>query len=136
MDECIRLLEAHPLLTLIGADSQPALALGARLMNEFAEGIWLVELELVEDPAGVLPTVTHSLAIAENPQRAPAVTLIEYLREKNILLILNHCDRLLNACSQLTATILENCPDVSILATSRAPLNVRGEVCYRSFTTH
>ena len=121
------------MLTLLGGQGNPALAIAARIMDDFSDGVWWVELESLNDPSGVLPTVTETLGIASPPDRSLTISLIEYLREKNILLILNHCDQVSNACAQLAGTILETCPDVRILACTRSgqPLNLRNETCFQ-----
>jgi non-specific serine/threonine protein kinase len=93
--------------------------------------VWWVELGQLSNPAFAPEAVAARLGIHKDPHRSLIVSIIEYLREKNLLLILSHCDHLLNACAQLTETILRICPDVRILVLSDQPLNFRGEICYR-----
>lgn len=133
--QVIQLLEASRLVTLLnhGADaSSLALAVGAQLTDQFADGVWLAQLESVAGPGMVLQTVASILGARENPSRPLTVSLIETLREKNLLLLLDHCELFPGACVQLVETILSSCPDLHILATSRQPLNVSAEVCYRT----
>lgn len=124
------LLESNPLVTLLGDDEELAHAVGRQLVPEFSDGVWLVDLGQLGDPALVAETVAESLGISKDPRRSLIVSLIEYLREKSVLLILNHCDHLLGACAQLVETILRVCPDVRILAVSHDPLDVVGESSY------
>lgn len=126
-----QLFESSPLVTLLNCEDALALAVGAQLTNQFADGAWLVNLELVSEPTMVLQTVASILGIQENPNRPLTVSLIESLREKNLLLLLGHCELFPAACAQLTETILSACPDVRILATSQQPLNISDEKCYR-----
>jgi non-specific serine/threonine protein kinase len=75
-------------------------------------------------------TVAFTLGIRPDSGHSLIVSLIEELREKNLLLLFNHCEHVLGACAQLAETILRTCPDVRILATSQQPLNVSIEKCY------
>jgi len=129
-----RLLEASRLVILLGVPvvsrTLLALACGARLTDQFSDGVWLVELKGL-DAAAVPQTVAVVLSVPAEPSRALTVSLMEYLSEKNLLLILDHCDHLIGACAQLAETILQTCPEVRVLATSLAPLNISGETCYR-----
>ncbi|HET9911235.1 MAG TPA: protein kinase [Anaerolineales bacterium] len=127
--QAIQLLESHQLVTMLGADASLALAIGAQLADQFADGAWYVDLQTLDDPGLVLETVVSVLGVCKNPQRPLAVTLVEYLREKNLLFLLNHCDHLQGACAQLAETILHACPDVRILATSHKSLNIPAEKC-------
>ena len=124
------LLESNRLVTLLGPDDNLALAVGAQLQTQFPDGVWWVELEKVNEPAFVLQTVAAVLGIPGDPRRALTVSLIEALRERNLLLILNHCGQLQGACAQLAETILRTCPEVHILATSHQPLDVPAEKCH------
>jgi len=129
-----QLLESSRLVTLLGEGSGKtllALATGAKLMEEFSDGIWLVELASVTDPALVPATIASLLQVEEKSDRTLIRSLIEYLSEKNLLFILDQCDHLLRACAQLAETILQTCPQVRILATSRKPLNISGEEGFR-----
>jgi non-specific serine/threonine protein kinase len=124
------LLESSPLVTLLGDDEMLAIATGKQLLHEFSDGVWWVDLGGLNNPALVAETVAASLGIGKDTRRSLIVSLIEYLREKNLLLILNHCDHVLEACTQLAETVLRVCPDVQILAVSHELLNVAGEVSY------
>ena len=124
------LFETSHLVTILGDNEALALATGAQLRQHFPDGVWFLNMASLDDPASVLPAIASMLCVRENSQRALAVSLIECLREKHLLLLLNRCDHLLDACAQLAETILRSCPEVYILATSQQTLNIPGETCY------
>ena len=123
----IQQLESSKLITLSNDDESLAMAVGSQLVDQFNDGVWWVRLDAIQEPAMVLPTVLAVLGVNANPNRSPAVLLIEFLREKNLLLILGRCNHLAGACAQIAATILSSCPDVRILALSQQPLNIPEE---------
>ena len=106
------------------------MAIGSQLANQFSDGVWWVELESVSDPAKVLETVSSELGIHQALQRSLTVSLVEHLREKDLLLIFSHCDQVRPACAQLVETILRSCPDVHILATSDQAFDISLEKCH------
>jgi serine/threonine protein kinase len=128
--EVKHLLESNQLVTILGDGETLALTIGAQLADDFADGVWWVEMESVEDPTRLVEKVALDLRIRQDQDRPLTVLVIEHLREKNLLLLLSHCDRLLGAVAQLAETILRTCPDVRILATSQQPLNVSVEKRY------
>ncbi|MDD2921169.1 MAG: protein kinase [Anaerolineales bacterium] len=127
-----QLIESNRLVTLLGDGGELALAVGAQLTDQFSDGVWLAELESLTDPKLALQTVASLFGAGEDSNRPLTVSLIESLREKNLLLLLNHCDHVIFACAQLAETILRSCGEARILATSRQPLNIPAEKCYRS----
>jgi serine/threonine protein kinase len=129
--QIIHLLESNQLVTLLDDDETLALATGAQLTDQFTDGAWLVQLESVGEPQMVPHAVASMFGVHENPHRPLLLLLIESLREKKLLLLLNHCTHLTSACGQLAETIIRACPEVYILATSRLPLNVAAEKCFR-----
>jgi predicted ATPase len=96
----------------------------------FPDGVWLVELAPVSDAGLVADTVATALGI---PASASAAweKLTGYLHARNLLLILDNCEHLIAACAELVETLLEDCPRLHLLATSREALNVPGEVAWR-----
>jgi len=129
--QVIQLLESNPLVTRLDDDESLAVAVGAQLIDRFTDGVWLVRLESVADPAKVLEAVAAVLGVPEDSNRSLAFSMIETLREKIRLLLLSHCVHLPAACAQLAETILRACPEVYILATSHQPLNTSSGKCYR-----
>jgi len=120
----IQLLADHSLVTLAGNDPSLALSAASHLAAQFPDGIWVVELEQISEPAGVFPAVFFTFSLNANPNRPPLITLIEFLREKNLLLLLTHCGHVSGACAQLAGAVLQACPDVRILAVSAKAFNL------------
>lgn len=135
IEQVKRLLESNRMVTLLSDESagktQLAVAIGVGLTDQFADGVWLVSLASCGEPAAVPQIVATVLGVRGDARRALTVSLVEYLREKSALLILDHCDHLIGACAQLAETILRMCPAVRFLATSGQPLNIPGEAGYR-----
>src|SRR5205085_11471940 len=89
------------------------------------------ELAPLADPALVPQTVASALGVREEPGRALTETLVEYLRGKQVLLILDNCEHVLAACAQLADALLRACPSLRLLASSREGLGSGGEQTYR-----
>jgi len=122
------------LLTLTGSGgagkTRLALQVAADLVDAFPDGVWLVELTPLSDPALVTQTVATTLGVREE-QRPLLQTLLDYLKPKALLLVLDNCEHVLSATADLTQTLLRFCPSLRVLATSQEPLGVAGEVTYR-----
>jgi predicted ATPase/DNA-binding SARP family transcriptional activator len=134
--ELIRLLKSESvrLVTITGAGGMGKTRLALQVANEvmpvFAQGVWLVDFNVLTDPALVEQVVANALGIRAN-LGAPYEELLAYhLRSRALLLVLDNCDRLVEACAHLAVSLLKACPDLSILATSREVLGVEGEVLY------
>ena len=119
------------LLTLTGSGgggkTRLALQAAADLLEHYPDGVWLVEMAPLSDPALVAPTVAAVLGIREQPGRTVTESLAEYLKPRTLLLILDTCEHLVEGCAPLADALLRTCPSLRILATSRAPLGVAGE---------
>jgi predicted ATPase/DNA-binding XRE family transcriptional regulator len=129
-------LAGHRLVTLIGAGgigkTRLSQHVASQLLGEYANGVWLVELASLNDPALVPQTVAAVFGIQQGTTiRAMVETLIHFLRAKTVLLILDNCEHLLDACAQLADKLLKNCPNLKILATSREALGIIGEALYQ-----
>jgi predicted ATPase/class 3 adenylate cyclase len=124
-------LQTTRLLTLTGpggsGKTRLALHLAADLLERFPDGVWLVELAPVTDPASVAPTVAAVAHIGERPGSSALETITEWLRSRRALLVQDNCEHLIAACADLADTLLRSCPMVTIIATSREGLNVPGE---------
>jgi non-specific serine/threonine protein kinase len=123
------------LLTLTGAGGcgKTRLAIEVARSDDLSrdyDGVWFVALASFSDPALVPQQVATALNVREQPNQSLLTTLINYLRDKHILLILDNCEHLLDACAQLADALLRACPDIYILATSREALNIEGEQTY------
>jgi tetratricopeptide (TPR) repeat protein len=108
-----------------------AMQAGAELLEAYPDGVWLVELAPLADDALVAQTVAAKLGLQEEPGRTLLQTLQEYLRGRTLLLVLDNCEHLVDACAQLATSLLRTCPNLRLLATSREPLNIAGETIWR-----
>jgi DNA-binding SARP family transcriptional activator len=119
------------LLTLAGAGGSGKTRLAIRLANEmqskFSNGVWWIELGVLVDPELVPQAAAKVLSVREAPHQALSETLTNALRSKQILLVLDCCEHLLDACALLADHLLKACLDLKILATSREVLGVAGE---------
>jgi predicted ATPase/class 3 adenylate cyclase len=129
------LLASARLLTLTGAGgagkTRLALQVAADLIDEFPDGVWLIELAPLTDPALIPQTVASVLGLREAAGQSLMAMLSDYLRAKTTLLILDNCEHLIDACAKFADTILHAAPKVKLLATSREALGIAGETAYR-----
>jgi predicted ATPase/class 3 adenylate cyclase len=143
LTEAKRLLASTHLLTLTGAGgcgkTRLALQVAAELLDApdpgadmpCPDGAWLVELAALSDPTLVPQTVASVFGVREEPHRSLTATLADALRPRTLLLVLDNCEHLLPACAGLAETLLQHCPRLRILATSREGLRIAGETTYR-----
>ena len=121
---------ATRLLTLTGpggvGKTRLALAVAAELAGDFADGAAFVELAPVADPSLVASTVAQALGVRPAGAESPAAALVRALRGRRLLLVLDNFEHVLPA-APLVAELLAACPELTVLATSRAPLRLRGE---------
>ncbi len=135
--EVKQLLLNTRLLTLTGpggtGKTRLSLQLAAEVLDtkQFPDGVWLVELAPLADPTLVTQTIASTLGIREQPGRTILDALMDYVRAKTILLILDNCEHLIEACAQITDSLLRAAPRLKILATSRESLGITGETAYR-----
>jgi non-specific serine/threonine protein kinase len=127
------LLGTARLVTVTGpggvGKTRVALRAAARARGRFADGVCLAELGGLDDP-GLLPhTVASRLGLPEQDSRPQADAIVDYLRDRQLLLILDSCEHLIGACAALASLVLRYAPKVTVLATSRQPMNVPGEHC-------
>jgi predicted ATPase/DNA-binding SARP family transcriptional activator/DNA-binding CsgD family transcriptional regulator len=134
LSEVKRLLSMTRLLTLTGAGgsgkSRFALEVARDLLGAYPDGVWLVELAPLLDPALVPQAVARALGVREQPGRSLTDTLTDHLRAKDFLLVVDNCEHLVDAAARLAEALLESCPKLRILATSREPLSVPGEAVW------
>jgi predicted ATPase/class 3 adenylate cyclase len=116
-------------LTGVGGVGKTRLALqvAAEMLPGFRDGAWLVELAGVRDPGAVAEAVVATLGLQPQSGSTPSETLLEFLRTKSLLVVLDNCEHLLRAAGNLVAQVVRACPGVRVLATSREGLNVAGE---------
>jgi non-specific serine/threonine protein kinase len=135
MRQIEHLLATTRLLTLTGiggcGKTRLALEVGRMLLDHYPDGVWLVELGPLADPALVTARVATAVGVREMAEQPLSTTLSSVLRQRHILLVLDNCEHLLDACAQLIDGLLRTCPDVRVLATSREPVGISGEVAWR-----
>ncbi len=135
LPELKQLLTTTHLLTVTGpggtGKTRLSLQLAAELLETFTNGVWLVELAPLADPTLIAQTVASTLGVREQPQRSILDALVDYLRAKNLLLILDNCEHLIEASAQLADALLRAAPRLKILASSREALGTAGETSYR-----
>ena len=132
--ELKRLLPGKRLLTIVGmggiGKTRFALQTAAEVMDAYRDGVWLVELGAIHNPMLVAKSVARVLGVQELSGTPLVETLCEQLAARQVLLILDNCEHLLEASARLTDSLLRNVADVTIVATSREPLHVAGEQIY------
>ena len=118
------------LVTLTGpggvGKTRLAIAVAAGLLDDYTDGVWFVRLSRLTDPALVLPTVAATLGLKEAGDKTIADMLRDHLRERRLLLVLDNCEHVVTAMPEM-ASLLESCPALNVLATSRAALRLVGE---------
>ena len=128
-------LEGARLITLIGPGGTGKTRLSVQIATDqlanFKDGTWLVELAPISDPNLINTTIASVFGLREVQGISIITILIDYLRAKNLLLILDNCEHLVEASAEAADQILQNCPDIKILASSREALGIDGETVYR-----
>jgi len=131
----LALLEQVPLLTITGTGgvgkTRLALALGDAARERHADGVWFVELAGLATPELVPETIAALLGLSVQGSRSAIEVVASYLRQKDMLLILDNCEHVVTEAARVAEAILQNCARVKILATSREPLRFTGEQSYR-----
>lgn len=126
-----RLLGESRLVTLTGpggiGKSRLALRVAGSMRRVFRDKVWQVELGELEDPSLIPATVIDALDIGDTSTDDELDDLVEHLRNRELLLILDNCEHLVQECAMLAETLIRSCPGVRILATSRQSLGVAGE---------
>ena len=135
LGELRRLMFSTRALTLWGpggiGKSRLALRLLASMAAEFPDGVWLVELADLRQPDRVTSRVAAVIGVSEEPGRPLAETLADVLRPRRLLLALDNCEHLIDACAQLSRQLLASSPGLRLVTTSREPLRVAGETIWR-----
>ena len=135
LTEVKRALASTRILTLTGTGgtgkTRLVLELARDLAGTYPDGAWLVEVAPLSEPGLVPQEVASALGVREQAGRTVEEVLVEALRGKEILLLLDNCEHLLDACARFADLLLDSCPGLKILATSREPLGVVGEVVWR-----
>ena len=129
------LLTQSRLVTLTGAGgvgkTRLAVQVAAAMAPEFGDGVWYVDLAPITDPELVPVTVARALGLPDQPGRSTMDTLLRFVRDRQMLVVLDNCEHLLDASAELVVALLTAAPKLTLLATSREPIGVAGEVSWR-----
>jgi hypothetical protein len=135
VSEVVKLLKGGRLVTLTGAGgagkTRLAIEVGRTVLNDIPDGVWLVELATVTDSTMVAAEVLSDLGISAQPGTSNIETLVGVLVAQHRVLILDNCEQVIDGCAALADAVVRNCPEVTVLSTSREPLRIDGEIVYR-----
>ncbi len=128
-------LVAHRLVTLSGAGgagkTRLAVHVAARAVGDYDDGVWFVDLASVTNPDAVPVTAARVFGLPDQPGRSTTDTLLRFVRDRRLLMVLDNCEHVLDASATFVASLLGAAPGVTVLATSREPLGVPGEAVWQ-----
>jgi predicted ATPase len=129
-----RRLDSTRLLTLTGAGgvgkTRLALEIAHAVAHDYPDGVWLVDLQALREGCLVPQMVARALGLPEQPAQPVDETVLTALHDRRLLLVVDNCEHLLDACARLLDRVLRYCPGVRILATSREALRLGGEAVW------
>jgi non-specific serine/threonine protein kinase len=135
IDEIERLFASTRLLTLTGAGgcgkTRLALQVASEVLDQFSDGVWIVDLAPLSEPALIPQTIAAILGVRDVPNRPLRDGLAEYFRARCLLLVLDNCEHLIAACARLVEPLLRVASNLHVLATSREGLGIGGETVWR-----
>ncbi len=129
------LLHANRLVTLVGSGgggkTRTAIHVASHQLAGFSDGVWLVELAPISNGSLVPGAVARVLGVRESPDSPLVDTVVEHLKRRSALLVIDNCEHVMDDVRAVVGAILRGCPDVRILTTSRENLNIAGERVFR-----
>jgi predicted ATPase/DNA-binding CsgD family transcriptional regulator len=132
--EVKHLVSTSRLVTLTGAGgcgkTRLALRVAADISDRFENGLCWIELAVLNDPTLLPQTVLQTLGVPEPPRRSPLELLTDYFQGKHSLLLLDNCEHIIDACARFVLHLLQSCPQLSLIITSRETLNIDGELAW------
>jgi predicted ATPase/class 3 adenylate cyclase/DNA-binding CsgD family transcriptional regulator len=135
LDELAALLPDHRFVTLVGpggvGKTRLAAQVAAHASEDHPDGVWWIDLAAVSDPEFVPMAVLGALGLGDARGLSPLERVVTYLARQDALVIFDNCEHVVTAASQSIAAVLSECPKVTVIATSREPLGVTGEVTWR-----
>ncbi|OBI32144.1 transcriptional regulator [Mycobacterium sp. E1386] len=130
-----QILKENRFVTLTGAGgvgkTRLAVQVAEQVADVFPGGAWFVDLAPVTNPLVVPVTLARTLGLADQPGRSTMETVSKFVRDRKMLLVLDNCEHLLDASAALVVALLDAGPEVTVLATSREPVGVAGELTWR-----
>lgn len=125
---------AAQLLTLTGAGgsgkTRLAIQVAQQVVSNYADGVWWVDFSSLQEESLVPQQIAKTLGVQEQANQSLSDILVEFLRSRHLLLVLDNCEHLINACAHVVDLIMTQCPIVEVLATSRESLGIGGEVVW------
>ena len=118
-------------MTVTGAGGAGKTRLAVRLAEEFSDAVCYVDLAPIIDPALIPSTAARAFGLPDQPGRSTMDTLARFIADRPLLIVLDNCEHLLDASAALAVALLEACPRLTLVATSREPIGVAGEVSWR-----
>ncbi|MBV9092617.1 MAG: adenylate/guanylate cyclase domain-containing protein [Streptosporangiaceae bacterium] len=129
------LIASSRLVTLTGSGGAGKTRLGlqvaAGLVDGSGDGVWFADLAPLQDPDLVTVTVANVLGIRSEPGRPLSATVVDAIGQRRMLVLLDNCEHVIDACAKLADALLRDCPNIVLLATSREPLGIGGERVHR-----
>src|SRR3984885_4350093 len=125
------LLKDSRLVTLTGAGGAGKTRLAVKLAEEFSDGVCYVDLAPITDSDLIPSTAARAFGLPDQPGRSTTDTMARFIADRPLLIVLDNCEHLLDASAALAVALLKACPRLTLLATSREPIGVAGEVSWR-----
>src|SRR5262249_38048155 len=116
--------------TGVAGKTRLAVEIAAGAVADFEGGVWYVDLAPVTHPDVVRVAVARAFGLPDQPGQSTIDSLVGFLRNREVLVVLDNCDQLVDACGRLGSGVLGSCPEVTMLATSREPIRADGEVTW------
>ena len=133
--EVRKLLTECRLVTFTGAGgvgkTRLAVQVANQLADEHSDGVWYVDLAPITDPDLVPITAARALGLPDQPGGSTMDTVLRFVRDRQMLIVLDNCEHLLDACAELVVALLGGAPGLTLLATSREPIGMTGEATWR-----
>ena len=135
IDGLVDALAQATLLTLTGTGgvgkTRLAVELARRVSEQFEDGVWLIELAAATEPAAVMANVFSTLSIPPQPEMSLRESMLDWMRKRTMVLVVDNCEHVVEEAAELVVAIMDSCPAVRLVATSREPLGVSGERVHR-----